>query len=109
MDSLINLLGASWRTSSIGIVLIVLAIVLFMIDREEQAVVCFVTGIGFLKTRDSAVTSQQQAAQPGALNKAPDPPAAEVLQPTITQAVEKKVEELVVPKIQELEEKKADR
>lgn len=112
-----DLLGASWRTTTTGIVLIILAAVFFYMEKEEQAVLCFVTGIGFLKTRDSGVSSQQQAIQPGLLNKAPDVLMPSVLTPMVSEVVEKKVEEkvdqkieeVVIPKVEEIVEKKVDK
>lgn len=102
-------LGASYRTGLIGVALIALSAVLFYLDQKAEAAVCFTTGIGFLNSRDSSVTSQEQSHNPGLMTAAPDLTASEYLAPTVNQMVERKINELVTPQIQALDKAKADK
>ena len=106
---MIALLGASYRTGGIGVVLIGLSVVLFCLGRPIEGVAVCTAGLGFLNTRDAAVTSVDQARDPGIVTRSPDVTVTESIQPTVQKIVEGKIKELVNPQIEALDKQKADR
>jgi len=66
-----QLLGASWSTSAIGCIVLVMAGVASYMGSKVEAASLFAIGVGFLRSRDANVSTEQQAAQPGLLSNEP--------------------------------------